>query len=224
MDATKSQAVVFIVDKQKPTITAKLDDLIPVNANNDNGSPWKPGQKFIPTKRDFNATNLLVNDPELRLLKITITGGLAGILYVEDFAPADGAVDFWEDRKKMTHFTEKAIPAGQNPFVITIYVEGTYESLDIQDVKITVEYVPTLNPLLTVSDWGWFTVTPVINSFEAMIPNPSVTWINGVDGKKGMQARNPTLPVGQQDGITFLADVMTTGNQPIKYLKMSSTR
>ena len=34
-----------------------------------------------------------------------------------------------------------------------------------------------------------------------------------------MQAKNPALPLDKQNGITFLADVMTTGNQPIKYLQ-----
>ena len=65
----------LVTPGKMPTIFATGNTLIPVNANNDNGSAWKSANlPFIPSKRDFDATNLPVDDPQLVPVTVTIGG------------------------------------------------------------------------------------------------------------------------------------------------------
>lgn len=84
-----------------PTVSATFaTTLIPVNANNDNGSPWKYEDDpdlflpYIPLTRDFGATNLPVDDPQLVQMTVTIGGGAAGMLDIFPIYRETGRKDF----------------------------------------------------------------------------------------------------------------------------------
>jgi hypothetical protein len=204
------------------------DTLIPVNADNDNGSPWKSAdQPFIPSKRDFDptATNLPRDDLELRMISVTVwTWGLAGTLTVSNYNPGEGCLSFWKDAKKKNGFQSVFIPAGivMNP-TIKFYVEGTHESQSADDTFVDAVFTSTDNPLVSASDRKALTVTPVINSFTKSIPTPSVSFKNRTDppnGLKGIIAQKYSDQVGGQStpGITFNAEVVN-GGLPMTYVQ-----
>jgi hypothetical protein len=204
-----------------PTIAAAYGTtLIPVNADNDNGSKWKSAAlPFIPSTRDFDAVNLPVDDPELIPVTVTIGGGYAGTLSVSDYAPGEATVAFWADKKKQAAFASKAVPAGNDPATVTFYVEGTHESLYAGDtVRIDLTFTLTDTPQVSVQRSDTVQVAPIINSFTATIPNPSVRFVNlgpPADGLAGLIASKPDGAGGFIPGIVFNADI-TNGPLTIK--------
>ncbi|MBX9625692.1 MAG: hypothetical protein K2X82_17960 [Gemmataceae bacterium] len=201
---------------------------IPVNANNDNGStPWKSDDlPFIPKKRDFAATNLPVDDPQLVPVTATIGGGAAGTLSVSAFAPGDAQVAFWADKRKQAAFSSKAVAASATPVAVTFYVEGTHESSSsLNDVRIDLTFTTTAtNPQQTVERSNTVMVTPffpTINSFTSTIPTPSVNFYKQrpVDGLEGLVAANPPAVAGEWTaGIAFDAQI-TNGPLTMKYVQ-----
>lgn len=198
---------------------------IPVNANNDNGSPWKSAAlPFIPTTRDFAATNLPVDDPQLVKVTLNISPGPAGTLSVSAFTPGEASVAFWEDKRKQSPFSSKLVDGKGGPSTVTFYVEGTHESSSLLDeVRIDLTFTtPQLTMELDQTVW----VTPFINttqSFTSTVPDPSVYFTNRlpVDGYLGMTAGQPPQQPGEDavDGIEFDAKI-TNGTLTMKYVQI----
>jgi hypothetical protein len=216
-----------------PTVSlAASKDEILLNANNHNWQPPAPGspdpdagrwksakQTFIPAKRDFDATNLWQDDPDLEALTVTIGGGYAGTLEVKERATDEGLIKFWEDRKKTKAFTTLAIQAGQDPKAVTLFVEGYNNSRLANDVFAQATFTLATNPKVKVEKETGFTVGPVVNSFTA---TPStVRFINGADGRDGLEGGkwlgdgNP----GTVDGMRFEASVMNFGTMPVGFVQ-----
>ena len=216
-----------------PTVSVAVSNsLVPVNANNDNwkqveGKPvdtdrWLSANlKFIPKIRDFNAVNLWQDDPQLVPLTVTVTGGYAGTLEVKKAnGNGLGKLAFWEDTKKAKAFTTKAIVAGTNPTTVTLYVEGQHESSAKDDSAITATFTLGSDVKIKATDSKAVTVSPVINSFTASIPTPSVSFVNQnpANGMNGVQAYKPATPgVAGAPGIEFIGK-LTNGPLPIKFV------
>jgi hypothetical protein len=202
-----------------PTIDVNFGtELIPVNADNDNGSKWKSAAlPFIPSTRDFDAVNLPVDDPELVPVTVTIGGGYAGTLTVWAESTGEGSVDFWQDRKKQVAFDSQNIAEGTDPTTVTLYVEGTHESETLNDVLVHAKFV-TANPTLGVMRDTWVSVAPIINSFTNTIPDPSVRFANlgpPANGLAGLVASRSDGGGKFTPGIVFNADI-TNGALTIK--------
>lgn len=207
-------AVLLIADAT-PTIDVAVDTMIPVNANNTNYNPqgnqprWKPGkQRWIPYKRDFDVSNLWQDDLELKPLTVTIGGGMAGTLTVSTHQSGDVVTSLWKDKRKKDSFTTINVPAGTDPYTLTLYVEGDHESdgtTDTSDQKFT--FTPSVLPQRAVEKEVNLLVTPITIGFGTTVPNPSIVLWNLTDNLAGMIAVKPataTTPV--QSGIEFQAD------------------
>ena len=212
-----------------PTISVNIaSPLIPVNANNDNHDPmndaqpvWKLDKPYIPFIRDFDATNLWQDDPQLRPMTISVSPGPAGALTIESFsngANALGVVRFWEDARKSNAWSCTSLEESNQPRSVTIYIEGAHESWRTDDIRVEMKFELYSMPL-EVAATGFLTVTPVIGNFIKSIASPSMTFVEG-SGLKGIQAKNPNAPAGFRDGISFVADVMTSPEENVKYLQV----
>ena len=219
---------------------AVANPLIPVNANNDNWKqdPTKPvdtdrwlsaNQKYIPKVRDFNATNLWQDDSQLVAVTVTVTGGYAGTLEVKKSLIGNGfgKLAFWEDRKKATPFTTKAIAAGMNPTTVTLYVEGQHESLQLNDSLFSATFTLGADANVKASDSKAVTIAPVIKSFLATTPNAnSINFknqvpLNGLDGLVAAYPPNPTANFGPgwTSSMKFEAEVIYGSGMSPEYLQ-----
>ncbi|HEY8505896.1 MAG TPA: hypothetical protein VIL46_15030, partial [Gemmataceae bacterium] len=194
-------------------------ELIPVNANNDNGSPWKDDDHpFIPAVRDFDATNLPQDDPELTKVTVTIAGVFWGDLTVSVSSAIEcgtGKAQLWKDKRKQEAFSSQIVFPADPAATVTFYIEGTHESRFMNDVVVDAKY--TVNQT-TVSATENVTIAPVIHTFTRSIPEPSVNFVNQgppPNGLKGLVAQSftPVTP-----GIEFTADV-TNGPLTIKVVQ-----
>ena len=209
----------------RPVSASYETTLIPVNANNDNGSPWKSAAlPFIPNTRDFAATNLPVDDPQLKLVTVNIGPGAAGTLYVSSYAPGEATVAFWADKRKQAAFSSKAV-AATTPVTVIFYVEGTHESAyDGDVVRIDLKFI-TANPPATTVRSDTVRVAPFINtvqSFTSKIPNPSVYFTDWLpnNGFLGLSSGQPPAQLGARAavGIEFDAEI-TNGPLTMKYMQ-----
>lgn len=203
-------------------VSIDVPKLIPVNANNDNGSPWVSSvQKFIPSRRDFDMEDLPVADMQLQPITVTATNtGPGGVVRMSSSSTGDGRVQFWEDRQKNRRLTSITVPANQKTFSKSFYIEGQHESVvELNDVKVAAEFTLGGGALAAKAS-ELVSVTPVVQDFEFRNPSPkSVRFINGLNGVSGMQGRAPQGQPGHEPGIEFLATVVTDGAQSIKYLQ-----
>jgi len=128
-----------LVPGKPPGLTVTYPaDMVLINANNDNWKPpaagslnpdagrWKSNeQKYIPARRDFDATNLWQDDEQLSTITVSVTGGYAGTVRVVAEDGPGGRVKFWQDKRKNAPFVGQSVPADTDPNIVTLYVEGT---------------------------------------------------------------------------------------------------
>ena len=107
---------------------------VPVNANNDNGSPWRANSNnMIPQVRDAFFTHQLPNsrtDPELKPLNITLNApaGVKGWIYIDYRTDVSGYISLWTDQRKTQNIFGWYPLSGPGALPPTIFVEGIYPS------------------------------------------------------------------------------------------------
>ena len=169
----------------KPTVGIQAADLIPVNANNDNFQPvystdtlhevvneadrWKSDDlPYIPKVRDFAATHLWQDDPQLLPVTLTVSGNLAGTLSAQVTGVAGGGVGrLWKNARKNEAFTSIDLPAlaaGVAHPPVVVYLEGAHESKALDDVKVEAKFATV----------GWAVpATPKTVSVTPVVMNPT---------------------------------------------------
>ena len=232
---------------QPPTIDLTPATLnVPVNANKDNKSRWRTtiaGDTLtgLPLVRDFDIAPIrdlsgwtgageppagtAINDPDLKKMTATVTGGqVTGAIQVEVIYAAGltgGRINIWADQSKTT-----AIVVGTGGFSgggtgtlpnypsSDFYVEGTRPSLAENDITIRVSYVLGGK---TYTKERQLTVTPVVAAFSVDPKDPSATtFMRNAGGSivgvnSGTQSGNGAVPNSGSPGVTFNADLRPAG-------------
>jgi hypothetical protein len=175
---------------------------VPVNADNDNGSPLVKDFPGIPTKRDFEVHPLPVNDPELISGSINSFGLPGGGVWSTSITYSGlGRILLWVDQKKTVLFN----PPG------SFYVEGTHESSALNDVTLEFDY--TVGGV-KYSRSGQITVTPVIKTFYEYIWNTTQNvWFTDANGRGGGTDATlgmTTLGVIDPYAVLFHAELIDT--------------
>ncbi len=219
LTAAASALLNILQDDDTITVTMRYEPVIPVNANNDNGSPWVQGNTFIPTIRDFDKVNLTRPDPQLIAASVTVTGGGAGQLSFTLNEPGDARVAFWMFNQKtqsLSDFLALANFAAGQPRTIPFYIEGRHESMSEDDRSlVTWTFTPQNPNVQAVSsiEYG-IKVAPILSSFWTTSPTPSVSFRDPANGdiRFGIRAGQPGVG-GANDlpGITVNATVRTGG-------------
>ncbi len=200
-----------------PSITVPAPLTIPVNANDDNGSPWVAGQPGIPTVRDYDITTpTAFADPQLIPVSVTVNNPAVALLWVSTYCPGEATISLWKDQQKSGEFTVGGISPANN--TVTFYVEGTHQSSTTADYAyINLQYTPPGGD--TITKQIQVLVTPILLSYVGTTPNPNVTFINGINGLEGIQAQNPAGAVGQVSGITLKANVQTSSCEFMNFIQ-----
>jgi hypothetical protein len=168
--------------------------LIPVNANDDNGSPIKPGTNGIPTVRDFNATDLPKNDPQLIASTLSIQTFVPGTLTYEEYEPGEAEANYWKDPRKAAPFGVYQILGGVGPRRISFYTEGVHASSTGEDYAyVTFTFTPADPKMAAVSKKFAILVGPIVSNAGTSVPTPSVAFtksgaaprrLGGLDGSE----------------------------------------
>jgi hypothetical protein len=213
-------------DIQDGWITLWIDNnkYIPVNADDDNGSPMTDG---IPVRRDFSVqpledaqTGNPVDDKDLVKAVVSFgPDGLPGhgpsnILSVSVSYAGSGRVELWNDASKDEAYTTGTRPAGNDTF----YIEGTVPSSSLNDVTIEATWTWVDNTgNHEIGTDAQVTVTPIVNSLAVTPKNPAqTTFVTDPTGAQigvnsGQQAGNGQLGDSQAPGATFGANVTRSG-------------
>jgi hypothetical protein len=187
---------VFGPDGKFVTLALDSND-IPIDAGNDNGSPYRMPE--IPDVRDFQTSKVAPNGYH-QLVRMTVnwTKGEGGgaTLYVTA-SRAGGIVRFWNSNTKAGGQVAVPTTVGNNPGTnsgdIEVWVEGIEQSLAMSDVDITVTFVSKNGQYLERVD-KVVTVTPIIisavssNPKTAGVPDQDITYLNGTDITQGLKA------------------------------------
>ena len=148
---------------------------VPINADNDNGSPVT---NEIPAVRDFDKVMLTRADPDLRPVHVRVTPDLPAILpglfRIKVTSSGYGRIALWQDpwkrnRVNLTQtYTSLDLPR-------IIYVEGLENSQRLSDVIMTIQFRPFklfpgggLGSVIASADLK-VSVTPVVTLVERSI-------------------------------------------------------
>jgi hypothetical protein len=214
---------------------------VPVNADNDNYEPWNVEegipenhpcwasvdgvvQPGIPFQRDFNATHLWKDDPDLKPITISWPANDGTVSFTVTSTGGTGRIRFWKEQTKDHEFTNADL-ANNHTGTATFFVEGAHESDRVDDFTVTVTW--TSQTGIVEVKKGTVTVTPIITKFTATpAPSPNITfnynWLHGgllgeqnvpPTGYMGLNAHgvDPNDPTKKVPGIAFSAEVITGG-------------
>lgn len=177
-------------------VLLNIDDFIPLNADNDNGSVMTD---HVPAVRDFSATNLQVDDPEIKPVTVWTSLPPGGGYWLSVSYSGTGRIKFWADQKKTTAWPTDAAWISENDADNTqFYVEGTHESIALNDIQVTLNYqVDIGGETLSAHTSMDVSVTPVLlNGDFTLTPaaTPNVFWKEGTDGQSGLKTNSGLTP------------------------------
>ena len=142
---------------------------IPINADNDNGSPiiMVSGHSTrFPTIHDFDAANLDRDDDELVHMKVEVPTGLgssfSGKLVVAENGRAK--IKIWKDRKKTQLFKLDEWVSFPN-LPQSLYVEGVKEGAEEREIDL--KLLIKVGAVTAEGDAVKITVTPILKNFVA---------------------------------------------------------
>ncbi|MDB5293139.1 MAG: hypothetical protein JWL69_4380 [Phycisphaerales bacterium] len=155
----------------QPQATSYSDTgFVPVNANDDNGSPITDGNGNvvpigIPQVRDFNV-NPIPNEKDLVPIQLVV-GPQNGMVRLTDavLSGDNGAIKVWDTPTKQNEIVlPHSWPAGQLPQ--TLWVEGVAPSTEENSVLLDLQYIDA-NGVERDDSKVHLTVTPVLKNLSA---------------------------------------------------------
>ena len=153
--------------------TLTTGGFVPVNANNDNGSPDEMVDgvdTLIPTKRDKDVTVPIPNENDLLKLKLTASGHYATVrVSIETVSHGRAQIKLWKELNKTTLFLDGTstdhVDVAMEDLPKELWIEGITEGAALREITLHLDPLDQQGNVIPAAKAA-LTVTPVLTDMQ----------------------------------------------------------